>query len=129
MKKIKEPISGFSHALGALLSIAGLALMVVFASITENRSAFMIVSVSIFGATLVLLYTFSALYHLLNLGPKGTELFRKLDHIMIYCLIAGTYTPIVLGPMRGGWGWSVFGVVWGLAVFRNIPNNLLAQGP
>ena len=120
MAKVKEPVSGFSHALGGLASIAGLVLMVVFASIAENRNSFMIVSVSIFGTTLVLLYTFSALYHLLNLGEKGTSILRKFDHIMIYFLIAGTYTPILLGPMRGGWGWSLFGVVWGLALLGTL---------
>ncbi len=65
---------------------------------------------------LILLYTFSSLYHLLNVGEKTTRVLRKFDHIMIYILIASTYTPICLGPLRGGWGWSIFGIVWGLAI-------------
>jgi len=116
MAKIKDPISGFSHLFGALLSIAGLVLLIVF-SAKFGESAFDVVSFTIFGSGLILLYTFSSLYHLLNLGEKGTRVFRKFDHIMIYVLIAATYTPICLGPLRGPWGWSIFGVVWGIAFF------------
>jgi len=123
MKKIKDPISGLTHLLGALLSIAGLVLLVVFAAI--HGDAFTVVSFAIFGTSLVLLYTASTLHHMLNLKEKGTSLFRKLDHIMIYFLIAGSYTPIVLGPMRGPWGWSIFGIIWGLAIFRTIFNSIL----
>ncbi|MCL2354653.1 MAG: hemolysin III family protein [Oscillospiraceae bacterium] len=123
MGRIKDPISGFSHLVGAALSIAGLVLMIVFASLHGN--AYTIVSVALFGTTLLLLYTASTLYHLLNLKKKGDTFFKKLDHIMIYFLIAGTYTPIVLGPLRGGWGWSIFGVVWGLAIARIVFNTVL----
>jgi hemolysin III len=72
---------------------------------------------AIYGATLVLLYTASALYHLLPVSPRNLERLRIFDHVGIYLLIAGTYTPICLVPLRGGWGWSLFGVVWGLALF------------
>lgn len=115
MVKIKDPVSGFSHLFGAVLSAIGLVLLIVYAAL-YGEGAWDIVSFTIFGTGLILLYTFSSLYHLLNLGEKGTKVFRKFDHIMIYVLIAATYTPICLGPLRGGWGWSIFGVVWGLAV-------------
>lgn len=115
MAKIKDPVSGFSHAFGAVLSVAGLVLLIVYAAL-YGEGAWDIVSFTIFGVGLLLLYTFSSLYHLLNLGEKGTRVFRKFDHIMIYILIAATYTPICLGPLRGGWGWSIFGVVWGIAL-------------
>ena len=78
---------------------------------------------------LVLLYTFSSLYHLLNLGETGTRVFKKFDHIMIYILIAATYTPICLGPIRGPWGWSIFGVVWGLAVLGTILSAVWIKAP
>ena len=123
MKKIKDPISGFSHLLGAIASIAALVLLIVFASIHGN--AYTIVSVTLFGTTLILLYTASSIYHLLNLKEKATTVLKKIDHIMIYFLIAGSYTPIVLGPLRGGWGWSIFGVIWGLAIARHIFSNFL----
>jgi len=115
MSKIKDPVSGFSHLFGAILSVAGLVLLIVYASLF-GEGAWDIVSFTIFGVGLILLYTFSSLYHLLNLKEKGTNIFRKFDHIMIYVLIASTYTPVCLGPLRGGWGWSIFGVVWGIAI-------------
>ena len=115
MKKIKDPFSGFSHLLGAIASIVGLVFLIIFSAI-YGEGAWDIVSFTIFGVGLLLLYTFSSLYHLLNLGPTGTKVFRKFDHIMIYILIAATYTPVCLGPLRGGWGWSIFGIVWGLAL-------------
>ncbi len=113
--KIKDPVSGFSHLFGAVLSVAGLVLLIVFAAMF-GEGAWDVVSFTIFGTGLLLLYTFSALYHLLNVGETATRVFRKFDHIMIYVLIASSYTPICLGPLRGGWGWSIFGVVWGLAI-------------
>ena len=80
--------------------MAGLVLLIVYSSIYGEK-AWDIVSFIIFGVGLVLLYTFSSLYHLLNLGETGTRVFKKFDHIMIYILIAATYTPICLGPIRG----------------------------
>lgn len=128
MKKIKDPVSGFSHLIGGVLSIAGLALLVVYASL-YGEGAWDIVSFSIFGTGLVLLYTFSSLYHLLNLGETGTRVFKKFDHIMIYVLIAASYTPICLGPLRGGWGWSIFGIVWALAVLGIILTAVWIKAP
>ena len=66
---------------------------------------------------------------MLNLGEKGTRVFRKFDHIMIYILIAATYTPICLGPLRGGWGWSIFGIVWGLAILGTILTAVWLDAP
>ncbi len=112
--KIKEPVSGFTHLFGALLSIGGLSTLVTFAAL--HATAWHVVSFSIYGATMILLYTSSTLYHMLPLSEKGTRIFKRLDHIMIFMLIAGTYTPFCLVPLRGGWGWSIFGVVWGMAI-------------
>ena len=115
MGKIKDPVSGFSHLLGMVAGIVGLVFLIIY-SVKYGESAYIIVSFTIFGASLVLLYAASSIYHLLSLSKKADTILRKLDHIMIYFLIAGTYTPICLGPLRGGWGWSIFGVVWGLAI-------------
>lgn len=128
MKKIKDPISGFSHLIGALLSIVGLVLLIVFAS-KYGEGAWDIISFSIFGAGLILLYTFSSLYHLLNLKEKATTILRKFDHIMIYILIAATYTPICLGPLRGPWGWTILGIVWGLAIVGIILTSVWINAP
>lgn len=128
MKKIKDPVSGFSHLIGAVLSIAGLVLLIIFAAL-HGEGAWDIVSFTIFGTGLVLLYTFSSLYHLLNVGDRATRVFRKFDHIMIYILIAASYTPICLGPLRGAWGWSIWGVVWGLAICGTILTAVWINAP
>ena len=129
MKKIKDPVSRFSHLFGAVLSVAGLVVLIVMAAFYSDEKAWDIVSFSIFGAGLILLYTFSSLYHLLNVGETATCVLRKFDHIMIYILIAATYTPICLGPLRGGWGWSIFGVVWGLAVIGTVLTAVWIKAP
>ena len=114
--------------IGAVLAVAGLILLIVYSAL-YGEGAWDIVSFTIFGVALVLLYLFSTLYHLLNLGEKGTNVFRKFDHMMIYVLIAATYTPICLGPLRGPWGWSIFGVVWGLAVLGIILTAVWIKAP
>lgn len=129
MKNIKDPVSGFTHLVGAVASIAGLVVLIVMAALNSNEKGWDIVSFSIFGTALILLYTFSSLYHLLNVGETATRVLRKFDHIMIYVLIAATYTPICLGPLRGGWGWSIFGVVWGLALVGIILTAVWIKAP
>ena len=108
-----EPISSLTHFAAFLLSIAGLVLLVVFASL-YGRPAH-IVGFSIFGSALMLLYFSSALYHFISKTHALKNIFRKIDHAMIYILIAATYTPLALAIPQRGWGWSIFGIVWGLA--------------
>lgn len=129
MKKIKDPISGFSHLFGAICSIIGLVFLIIMAATQSSEKGWDIVSFTIFGTSLILLYTFSSLYHLLNVGQKASTILRKFDHIMIYILIASTYTPICLGPLRGGWGWSIFGVVWALAILGIILTAVWLKAP
>jgi hemolysin III len=112
-KKLREPVSGLMHFAGFLLSIAGLALLVTYAAI--DATSWHVVAFSIFGASLMLLYGTSSLYHLLPVSEHGIAILRRMDHIMIFMLIAGTYTPVCLIPLRGGWGWSMLGAVWGFA--------------
>ena len=101
-----------THGVGLGLSIAGLAILVVLAS--KNGTAWHVVACSIYGATLVILYLASTLYHSVH-SPGARRWLRVFDHAAIYLLIAGTYTPFTLVTLRGPWGWSLFGVVWGLA--------------
>ena len=111
--KLKEPLSGTLHLLGLLLSVLALVSLL----IAGLGSVWKIVSFSIYGATLILLYNFSTIYHWAPQEAGGEQqIFRKLDHLSIYLLIAGTYTPFCLVTMRGPWGWSLFGVIWGLAL-------------
>ena len=102
-----------THGLGAVLSIVALVLMVVYAS--YNSDAWSIVGVSIFGSTLILLYMSSTLYHAFSNG-RVKQIFKTLDQSFIYLLIAGTYTPVLLITLRNTLGWTVFGLVWAMAI-------------
>lgn len=107
-----ERFNAISHLVGAVAAVIGSVVMIVVA--VRDGDPWKVVSVSVFGATLIMMYTASVLYHSLH-GP-AKALFQKLDHQSIYLLIAGTYTPFCLVTLRGPWGWSLFGVVWGLAL-------------
>lgn len=114
IKKLRDPVSGLTHLLGLALSILGLIMLVYYSA--KQATIWHIVSFSVFGASLILLYTASFLYHALPISEKGVKILRKIDHMMIYVLIAGTYTPLCLIPLRGPWGWSLLGSVWGIAL-------------
>lgn len=107
-----ERFNSISHLLGAVAALAGGVVLVVYASMQGDP--WKIVSFSVYGATLFLLYLFSVLYH--SLRGEVKNFFRRLDHLAIYLLIAGTYTPFTLVTLNGIWGWWIFGAVWGLAL-------------
>ncbi len=119
-----DRFNSISHAIGAVAALAGLVILVVLAS--NQGDPWKIVSFSVYGATLFLLYTVSALYH--SLRGRAKNFFRKLDHYAIYLLIAGTYTPFTLVTLRGGWGWSIFAVIWGLAILGIVLDSLHKKG-
>ena len=119
-----ERFNSISHLIGAVAALAGLVLLVVPAA--RQGDPWKIVSFSIYGTTLLLLYSFSTLYH--SSRGKAKEIFRKLDHHSIYLLIAGTYTPFTLVVLRGSLGWSIFGVIWGLAVLGIVLELLPQRG-
>lgn len=108
-----EVINSVSHGIGVGLAIAGTVLLIVKAAF--HGTAWHIVSFSIFGAGMILLYTSSTLFHGVY-NPRLKHKLNKLDHSSIYILIAATYTPIALVPLRGGWGWTIFGIIWALAI-------------
>ncbi len=107
-----ERFNSISHLIGSFFALGGLTLLVVQSSLQGDP--WKIVSFSIYGTSLFLVYLNSTCYHAFNGTAKAV--FRKLDHLSIYLLIAGTYTPLTLVTLKGGWGWSLFGVIWGLAV-------------
>lgn len=107
-----ERLNAWTHLVGTMLSISGASVLITLAALMGDP--WKIVSVSIFGATLVLLYSASTLYH--SVRGRAKAILRKLDHLSIYLLIAGTYTPFCLVTLRGVWGWTLFGIVWGLAL-------------
>ena len=110
----EELANSITHGIGIVFAICAMAILAVFAS--RYGDAWHIVSCSIFGAALILLYVASTLYHAVQ-RPKAKSVLRILDHSAILVLIAGTYTPFTLVNLRGPWGWSLFGIIWGLAVF------------
>lgn len=111
---LKEEIANsITHGIGILLAIAALCILTVLAG--RYGDIWYVVSVSVYGATLIMLYTASTLYHSIR-KQRLKGFLQNLDHSAIYLLIAGTYTPFTLVSLRGPWGWGLFGVVWGLAV-------------
>lgn len=111
--RAEEIANSLTHGIGAVLAIAGLAVLTAFAAVYGN--GWHIVSSAVFGAALILLYLASTLYHAVH-HPRIKPILRILDHSAILVLIAGTYTPITLVSLRGPWGWSLFAVIWGLAL-------------
>jgi hemolysin III len=107
-----ERFNSISHLIGAIAALVGSVLLVVLAA--RQGDGWKIISVSIYGVTLFLLYLFSTLYH--SLQGEAKKVLRKFDYYSIYLLIAGTYTPFTLVTLRGGWGWSIFGLIWSLAI-------------
>jgi hemolysin III len=118
-----ERFNSWSHLIGAALAISGLIVLVTFAAMTGDP--WKIVSVAVYGSTLVLLYVISTLYH--SLSGKAKAVFQRLDHCAIYLLIAGSYTPFALVTLRGPLGWTLFGVNWGLAIFGIVQENILGK--
>ncbi|MDR1735443.1 MAG: hemolysin III family protein, partial [Oscillospiraceae bacterium] len=111
--------SALTHGIGALVACAATGVLITLSAFAGGR---VIVSYAIFGASLIGLYTASTLYHCVPAKPGGRRALRMVDHIMIYMLIAGTYTPVCLIALRDypGWGWAIFGVIWGMAVIGSL---------
>jgi len=119
-----ERFNSVTHLMGAVLAAAGAAVLVVLAA--RLGDPWKIASFSVYGFTLFALYALSTLYH--STRGKLKRVFQKLDHCSIYLLIAGTYTPFALVTLRGAWGWSLFGVIWGLAALGIAQEAWLGKG-
>lgn len=119
-----ERFNGYSHLAGAVLAAAGAAVLIVLGAL--HGDAWKIVSFAIYGATLVTLYSVSTLYH--STRGRAKRILRELDHHSIYLLIAGTYTPFALVSLRGPWGWTLFGIVWALALVGIVQEFWLGRG-
>ena len=111
--KLEEKLNSISHAVGALLGIAGLVLLIV---LQTNNADWGLFSVIVYGISIIALFTASTLYHVVR-GEKLKYYFRIVDHIGIYFLIAGTYTPVLLITLEESLGWTLFWFVWGIASF------------
>lgn len=130
--RAEEIANSFSHGIGLVAALAGTPFLTVHA--VRHGDAGFIVGTSVFSVTMIFLYLASTLYHALPMG-KAKGVFRVIEHSAIFLLIAGTYTPFTLGVLRGAWGWTLFGVVWGLAVvgvalkaFNRVSHPILSTG-
>ena len=119
-----ERFNSISHLAGAVLATAGAAVLITLAA--RLGDPWKVVAFSIYGAMLVALYVFSTLYH--SIWGRAKHVLRKIDHCMIYLLIAGSYTPFALVSLRGAWGWSLLGAVWTLAVLGIVQEIWIAKG-
>ncbi len=128
LQKMRDPVSSLTHLAGAVLAIPCTVLLIVL-SARHHASARYFVAFAVFGASLFLLYTASAVYHMPKFSEKAIRILRRIDHMMIFVLIAGTYTPVCLLPLRGAWGWTLFGLVWGLAVSGIVLKAVWMQAP
>lgn len=119
-----ERFNAISHLVGAAFAVSGLSILMTLA--VQQGSLLKALSFGVYGATLVLLYGFSTLYHAVR-TPHVKAVLQKLDHHAIYLLIAGTYTPIALITLQGTWGWTLFGLVWALAVAGVVQEHFLGR--
>lgn len=133
-EKTRDPYDGLrfwsalTHGTGAVLAVLGTVLLLL-KTISHGGDLWHIVSFAIYGASMICLYTASTLYHSVNTTVAGRLALRKYDHISIYYLIAGTYTPICLTVLRGPWGWSLFGIIWALAIAGTVMTLLWLNCP
>ncbi len=125
LKKFREPVNGLTHFFAAIVAAIGLVILIIIAW----KNVIKEISLSIYGVSLILLFTASAIYHLVKAKPKVIENLRKLDHSAIYLLIAGTYTPICLIMFSGFWKWGLLTIIWSLAIIGIIVKLLIVKAP
>ena len=127
LQKMRDPVSSLTHLMGAILSIPYTAVLIGAAA--RQSSARHIIAFAVFGVSLFLLYATSAAYHMPRFSEKAIRILRRIDHMAIFVLIAGTYTPVCLLPLQGVWGWTFFGLVWVLAVTGIVLKTVWMQAP
>ncbi len=125
--KFRDPVSGLTHLLGALLSVAGLVSLLWVA--VKQGSIWHVVSFAIFGVSMILLYSGSAIYHLVKARDQVIKALRRVDHMLIFVLIAGTYTPFCLVPLRGPWGFGLLAGIWGIGILGMVFAILWVDAP
>jgi hemolysin III len=127
LKKLRDPISGLTHFIACILAIIGLIVLIL--RVTDPVKPWHLATFTVFSVGLILLYLASTLYHWLPLSETGIQRLRRVDHIMIFVLIAATYTPVCLIPLRSSIGWQLFSAVWGIAVFGLFVKVFWLQAP
>jgi hemolysin III len=125
--RLRDPVSGLTHLVFAVVAVIGATVLITLAAV--YRKWWHLAAFIVYGVSLFVLYLASSLYHLLPVSERARKVLRQLDHIAILLLIAGTYTPVCLVPLRGAWGWSLFGAVWGLALVGMFVTIFAIDGP
>lgn len=114
IKKCKDPVSALTHFIALIMIIPSCSFLIYRASV--EATVWHIVSFSVFTAGLILLYSASTIYHAVNINDKVSDILKRIDHMMIFVLIAASYTPVCLVSIRGGWGWTLLGIIWFCAI-------------
>ena len=125
LKKLREPVNSLTHWVGAILALAGLIALLIVGWGTPIK----VVSLIIYGASLIFLFSASATYHMVRVKDKALEVFRKIDHSAIFCLIAGTYTPFCLNAFTGFWKWGMLTIIWSLAIIGIVIKIFIIRSP
>ena len=125
LKKLREPVNSLTHWAGAILALAGLIALLIVGWGTPLK----VVSLIIYGASLIFLFSASATYHMVQVKDKALEIFRKVDHAAIYCLIAGTYTPFCINAFTGFWKWGMLTIIWSLAIIGIVIKVFIIRSP
>ena len=125
LKNLREPVNSLTHWAGAILALIGLIALLVVGWGTAAK----VISLLIYGVSLIFLFSASATYHMVNVKEKALENFRKIDHAAIYCLIAGTYTPFCVNAFSGFWQWGLLSIIWTLALIGMIVKIFYIRAP
>lgn len=126
-KKIKDPVSALTHLAGVVAAIPVTIFLIYKAAVWAT--VWHVISFAVFGVALILLYSASTIYHTLSISEKAQKVLRRIDHMMIFVLIAGTYTPVCLVPLRETWGLTILVLVWGVAIFGIILKAVWIDAP
>ena len=125
LKKLREPVNSLTHWVGAVLALAGLIALLIVGWGTPAK----VISLIVYGASLIFLFSASATYHMVQVKDKALEIFRKVDHAAIYCLIAGTYTPFCVNAFSGFWKWGMLSIIWSLAIIGILIKVFIIRSP
>jgi len=125
LAKLREPVNGLTHFFAAIAAAIGLLILILLGWPNPSK----LISLSVYGASLILLFSASAAYHTARVNPKTLEIFRKLDHSAIYLLIAGTYTPFCVIMFSGFWKWGLLSIIWTLAVIGIVVKIFIIRAP
>jgi hemolysin III len=125
LKKLREPVNSLTHWGGALLALVGLIVLLIVGWGTPLK----IISLLVYGISLIFLFSASATYHMVRVKEKTLEIFRKVDHAAIYCLIAGTYTPFCMNAFSGFWKWGMLSIIWALALIGILVKVFYIRAP